>query len=86
MVTMDCDALEQVPALPDDDDLVGSAAVKKENGNVSGMTLWRWQRDERVQFPAPDLVINGRNYWKRRTLRQHRHRMEMESRLIARRP
>jgi hypothetical protein len=80
MVTMDCDALEQLPPLPDDNDLVGSAAVKKENGNVSDMTLWRWQRDERVQFPAPDLVINGRNYWTRRTLRQHRHRLEMESR------
>ena len=77
---MDDDAPDQLPALPDDDDLIPSAAVKEEFGKISDMTVWRWQRDPRVRFPLPDVVILGRNYWKRRTLRQHRHRMEMESR------
>jgi predicted DNA-binding transcriptional regulator AlpA len=31
---------------------------------VSTMTLWRWERMERVGFPAP-TKINGRKYWKR---------------------
>jgi hypothetical protein len=31
------------------------------------MTLWRWERDQRLRFPKP-LVINGRRYWKLREL------------------
>jgi hypothetical protein len=58
-----------------DDDLVPSAVVKREYGGISDMTIWRWSRDERVQFPPPDVVINGRKYWKRGTLRQHRARV-----------
>ena len=28
------------------------------------MTIWRWERDPRVNFPAPvKLGIDGRNYW-----------------------
>jgi hypothetical protein len=77
---VDDDSLEQLPALPNDDDLVPSGAVKEQFGNISDMTVWRWQRNPRVRFPLPDFVINGRNYWTRRTLRRHRHRMEMESR------
>jgi predicted DNA-binding transcriptional regulator AlpA len=31
---------------------------------VSDMTIWRWQHDLRVGFPAPiKLGNNGRNYW-----------------------
>jgi hypothetical protein len=67
-----------VASLPDDDDLVPSRVVKRENGGISDMTLWRWTRDLRIQFPQPDLVINGRKYWKRRTLRRHRQRLEMQ--------
>ena len=79
---MERNALEQLPALPDDDDLVPSSVVKRENGGICDMTLWRWTNDPRskVQFPPPDIVINHRNYWKRRTLRQYRRRLEMESR------
>jgi predicted DNA-binding transcriptional regulator AlpA len=33
--------------------------------NVSDMTLWRWQRDPRVNMPAPvKLGADGRNYWR----------------------
>jgi hypothetical protein len=82
VVTVDGDALEQLPSLPDDDDLVPSSVVKRENGGICDMTLWRWTYEpgSEVPFPPPDLVINNRKYWKRRTLRQHRHRLEMESR------
>jgi hypothetical protein len=58
---------------PDDDDLVPSVVVRKENGNISDMTLWRWsQPGSSVRFPPPDEIINGRKYWKRKTLRRHR--------------
>jgi hypothetical protein len=78
---VDDDSLEQLPALPNDDDLVPSATVKEEFGKISDMTVWRWTRNPRVQFPLTDFVINGRRYWTRRTLRRHRqHLKEMESR------
>ena len=64
------------PIAADDDDLIAASIVKRENGGVSDMTLWRWMRNPRIQFPPPDLVLNGRRYWKRRTLRQYRHRIE----------
>ena len=30
--------------------------------DVSDMTVWRWLRDEKLNFPKP-LIINGRRYW-----------------------
>jgi hypothetical protein len=78
--------LDFVLALPDDEDLVPSSIVKKENGGISDMTLWRWMRDPRIQFPRPDIIINGRKYWKRRTLRRHRRRLEVQQNAIPRPP
>jgi hypothetical protein len=78
--------LDFVPALPDDEDLVPSSIVKKENGGISDMTLWRWMRDPRIQFPRADIIINGRKYWKRRTLRRHRRRLEVQQNAILRPP
>ncbi len=72
------DDLDSLPALPDDEDLVPSSVVKRENGSVSDMTLWRWTRSPRIQFPPPDFILNGRKYWKRRTLRRHRARIETQ--------
>jgi hypothetical protein len=40
-------ARERLPALPDDDDLVPSSVVKRENGGICDMTLWRWLHPER---------------------------------------
>ena len=68
-------ALLNIEPLPDDEDLVSSAVVRRENGGMCAMTLWRWSHDSRMQFPPPDAVINGRKYWKRRTLRRHRARI-----------
>ena len=47
----------------DDDALLNSGQVKARFGNVSDMCIWRWMRDERVNFPQP-LKINNRNYWR----------------------
>ena len=73
-------ALDPVPTLPDDTDLVSSKGVRKEFGGVSLMTLWRWRnkpKDPWLRFPAPDVVINDHNYWYRKTLRQYRQQVEM---------
>lgn len=59
------------PASPlDDDTLMDSGAARASCGGVTNMCLWRWQRDPRVQFPAPDLIINNRRYWKAGTIRR----------------
>ena len=31
---------------------------------VTTMTIWRWERDPELDFPAP-TVIRGRKYWSR---------------------
>lgn len=54
----------------DDETLLTSAQVRARVGGVSTMCLWRWTRDERVKFPAPDVVINSRKYWYAGTIRQ----------------
>jgi predicted DNA-binding transcriptional regulator AlpA len=59
-----------VPPSADDDALLNSVQVRQLVGGVSDMAIWRWQRDERVRFPAPDVVINGRRYWYRATIRR----------------
>jgi predicted DNA-binding transcriptional regulator AlpA len=32
--------------------------------DVSSMTIWRWERDLRLNFPKP-TIINSRKYWSR---------------------
>jgi len=56
--------------LSDDDVLLTSAQTRARFGGISNMCIWRWERDPRVRFPAPDVVINGRRYWRLRTLRR----------------
>jgi predicted DNA-binding transcriptional regulator AlpA len=51
-----------------DETWLTSAQTKALVGNVSDMCIWRWQRDERVQFPRP-IKINNRNYWRMGDLR-----------------
>ena len=53
----------------DDDVLLTSKQVRARVGGVSDMCIWRWMRDERVQFPRP-LQMNRRNYWKLGDLRR----------------
>jgi predicted DNA-binding transcriptional regulator AlpA len=35
--------------------------------SVSAMTIWRWERNEKLAFPKP-VVINTRKYWNRNDL------------------
>lgn len=58
------------PPQLDDDALMSSTSVCASCGGVSRMALWRWQRDPRVQFPAPDMIINQRRYWKAGSIRR----------------
>jgi predicted DNA-binding transcriptional regulator AlpA len=53
----------------DDDTLLTSNQARARVGNVSHMCIWRWIRDERVQFPQP-IQINRRNYWRLGDLRR----------------
>src|SRR5689334_20773433 len=57
------------PPTVDDETLLTSGQVRARVGNVTAMALWRWQRDPRVKFPLPDMMINGRRYWRMGTLR-----------------
>jgi len=49
-------------AAPDPATLITSAAACALAGAISGMTLWRWERDGVI--PAP-TVIRGRKFWNR---------------------
>ena len=60
----------RAPPPLDDDALLDSAQTRASVGNKSNMCLWRWQRDPKVNFPAPDLVINHRRYWYAGTIRR----------------
>lgn len=53
----------------DDDTLLTSNQTRARVGGVSNMCIWRWMRDDRVQFPHP-IQINRRNYWKLGDLRR----------------
>jgi predicted DNA-binding transcriptional regulator AlpA len=51
--------------LPTEDDsvLLPSAKVKMRFGGISDMTLWRWERNEKLGFPQP-VRINRRRYYR----------------------
>lgn len=59
--------------------LIDSVGIRAETGGKSAMTIWRWQRDPRVNFPPPDITINGRNYWRRSTIRKWQRDMAARS-------
>lgn len=44
--------------------LMPTSAVLRHLGGISQMTLWRWERDENLGFPAP-VRINRRKYFRR---------------------
>jgi predicted DNA-binding transcriptional regulator AlpA len=48
------------------DDLLTTGAVCACVGGISVMSLWRWHRD--LGFPAPDLIIARRKFWRRGTI------------------
>lgn len=40
------------------------AAVRARYGNVSDVTIWRWMRDPRMNFPAPMRANSRHRLWK----------------------
>jgi len=43
--------------------LLKPAEVKARLGRISDMTLWRWERDPRLNFPQP-VRIRNRKYFR----------------------
>ena len=45
------------------DTLFTARQVRVRFGSISDMALWRWQRDEELNFPKP-ILIKKRRYWR----------------------
>ena len=39
-----------------------AAQVRRRYGGISEMGLWRWIHDGKIDFPKPDLIVNGRRF------------------------
>jgi hypothetical protein len=57
------DAEAVCAANPPDDPLISAGAARALAGGISAMTLWRWRH---VGIIPPPVVIQGRNYWRKR--------------------
>jgi hypothetical protein len=44
------------------DQFIPARKVRQRYGDISGMTLWRWERDARIGFPT-HLKICGRKFY-----------------------
>lgn len=64
------------------DDLVPDEQVRREFGNISTMTLWRWDNDPALGFPPP-VMIRKRKFRSRRLLEEFKQRM-VETAIAAR--
>lgn len=47
---------------PNYDPLLCASDVRKECGNISEVTLWRWEKQGVI---SPPVRINDRKYWRR---------------------
>ena len=45
-----------------------AAQVRRRYGGITEMGLWRWMHDGKVDFPKPDLIVNGRRLWNEASL------------------
>jgi predicted DNA-binding transcriptional regulator AlpA len=59
------------------DQLVPQPKVEREFDRTS-MSLWRWLRDPKLNFPRP-VKIRNRNYWRRADLENFKQRLVDES-------
>jgi predicted DNA-binding transcriptional regulator AlpA len=50
-----------------EDDLVPAREVRRQLGDVSDMTLWRWTKQKIL---PPPVRINGRKYWAQADVRR----------------
>ncbi len=71
MQTREHTQTKKPPGIREDDSehLLNSRQVCARFGGVSLMSLWRWARDERLQFPQP-VKLTNRNYWRMGDLRR----------------
>ena len=46
------------------DPVLDARRTRQYVGDISDMTLWRWQEDPELAFPQPDLVIGNRRFWR----------------------
>lgn len=42
--------------------LLKTSEVKARLGRISDMTIWRWERDPRLNFPKPVRIRNRKYY------------------------
>ena len=64
------------------DELVPEAQVRREFGDVTPMTVWRWDHDPMIRFPRP-VMIRKRKYRSRKELEEFKQRLLRDA--IARR-
>jgi len=69
--------------MSDVDDWLTGRQVR-ERFNVSEMAIWRWLRDEHLDFPKP-MRIRRRNFWRRADSEAFEQRMIVAS-LRGRKP
>ena len=60
------DEIQKAPDHQAGDPLLDARGTRRYVGNISEMTLWRWSQE--FDFPAPDVVIGRRRFWRRSTL------------------
>jgi hypothetical protein len=58
--------------------LMPSKAVRKEFGDVSDMTLWRWLADKSLGFPRP-IYIRNRRYFSAQEIEEFKRRTAISS-------
>ena len=69
-------AAAEVMKIQDPKNLLSSRRLKAMF-DASDMTLWRWTRE--LGFPAPDMVIQRRKFWRRPTIERWLKRMKHKS-------
>jgi hypothetical protein len=72
------DEIRHAPDRQGGDPLLDSRGACAYAGNISIMTLWRWSQEE--GFPAPDIWIARRKFWRRSTLDAWFDKMQMQQR------
>jgi predicted DNA-binding transcriptional regulator AlpA len=54
----------------------------RQRYGVSRMTIYRWQKDSKLEFPQP-IEINRINYWRLSEVEQWERRQAAKPRLMA---
>ena len=60
------------------DPLFTSNKTREYLGDISEMTLWRWQRE--IEFPMHDFVFGKRRFWRKSTIDSWLTKMKQKQR------